>query len=37
MLSMKLDLFSVTWGDAGVELQAGEPGAHQPHDNEEHA
>ena len=24
-------------GDAGVELQAGEPGAHQPHDDEEHA
>lgn len=24
-------------GDAGVELQAGEPGTHQPHDNEKHA
>ena len=24
-------------GDAGVELQAGEPGTHQPYDNEEHA
>ena len=24
-------------GDTGVELQAGEPGAHQPDDDEEHA
>ena len=24
-------------GDTGVELQAGEPGAHQPADDEEHA